>query len=101
MLHPVGLDGTEVKHTSAVNSSALRVRALTTHDLYLTIPEHGTYDISLYRIDGKKIVAQSKQFTKAGDTVIHFNDGNRIPGMVYFVKVTGKKYSVQKKIVVF
>ncbi len=101
MLNPVGLDGTEVKHTSAVNSSPLNVKALTTHDLYLTIPEHGTYNISLYRVDGKKIVARSRQFTKAGDAVIHFNNGKGIPGMVYFVKVTGKNYSMQKKMVVF
>ena len=101
MLSPVGLDGTEANHTPTATGNPLRIRALTTNHLYLTIPDYGTYDIALYRVDGKKVVTLSRQFIEAGDMVVRFNNGNGIPGMVYFVTVTGKNYSVQKKVVVF
>jgi peptidoglycan/xylan/chitin deacetylase (PgdA/CDA1 family) len=101
MLDPVGLDGTEVKHTSKAKTNSLRVRALIGNKLYLSIPEHGTYNISLYRFDGKKVLNLTRQFSQAGDAVVQFNKKKNIPGMVYLVKVTGEKCSVQSKVVVY
>jgi hypothetical protein len=77
------------------------VRALIGNKLYLSIPEHGTYNISLYRFDGKKVLNLTRQFSQAGDAVVQFNKKKNIPGMVYLVKVTGEKCSVQSKVVVY
>lgn len=78
-----------------------QVKAVTSRQLSLVIPESGVYAISLFHIDGRKIIARSERFSRAGENVVQWNNARVLPGMVCLVRITGGNHSIQEKRVVF